>query len=146
MLTPYNPLRGVDLYVDASGEDDWDVEHDRYYLHGFMWTGPSEEWLAWMNAHKTKYEGLVHWANGEFGKDNKKLPNKKEACRGLLSSHPWSQTGIYVFDKKLFKEFVADRYGRKPTRYEIVKRVWKIMGVSYLNQLVPHLKKLVPEE
>lgn len=134
------------MYVDASGEDDWDVNRDRYYLHGFMCCGASPEWLHWIETHRTKYNGAIHWAPGTFGKEKQKLPNKKDACRQLLAMHPWLQTGIHVFDKLQFQQFILGKYGRGVKKYDVVRRIWQTSAIEYLKLMMPHLKKLVPND
>ena len=142
MITPYNPLRGIDLYIDSSGEDDWDIETQKYYLHGLMLCGPTGEWINWMKIHQTKYDGMIHWSDGKFGKQKQKLKNVKGNCRELLTMHPWFKTMIVVFDKKAFKEFFFYKYGRKIEKYDAVKTVWQKYGATCLKLLIPHLKTL----
>lgn len=146
MITPYNPLRGIDLYIDASGEDDWDVGNEKYYLHGLMLCGPSSEWINWMEIHKTKYDGMIHWSYGEFGKQKLKLEDVKGKCRQLIRMHPWFQTVIFAIDKKALKEFFLHKHGRKITKYEAFKSIWKVMPVSLLKTIMPHMKSLVPND
>ena len=146
MITPYNPSRGIDLYVDSSGEDDWDVETHKYYLHGLMLCGPSSEWVNWMKIHQTKYNGMIHWSDGEFGKQKQKLENVKGNCRELLTMHPWLKTVIVAFDKKAFKDFFEQKYGVTIEKYDAVKSVWKNYGATCLELVIPHLKTLVPED
>jgi len=146
MITPYNPLRGIDLYVDASGEDDWDIENGKYYLHGLMLCSPSSEWVEWMKTHQTKFDGMIHWSDGEFGKQKRKLEDVKGKCRELLVMHPWFQTVIFAINKKAFKEFFLGTYGRKIKKCEGSKSVWQTMGVSFLNTVIPHMKKLAPDD
>ena len=147
MITPYNPSRGIDLYIDSSGEDDWDIEteNEKYYLHGLMSCTPSSEWNSWMDIHKTKYDGMIHWAAGKFGKEQK-LEDKKGKCRELLTMHPWFQTAIIAIDKKAFKDFILRKYGRNITKYEAAKIIWKNTGASFLKTIIPHMKKLVPDD
>jgi hypothetical protein len=146
MITPYNASRGIDLYVDASGEDDWDLEQEKYYLHGLMLCSPSREWIDWMKVHQTKYAGFVHWSDGKFGKQKQKLENVKAHCRKLLATHPWFRAAIFVIEKKAFKEFFLSRYKRRIKKCEASRALWRTMGVAFLNTIMPHLKKLVPNE
>lgn len=88
MKTTYNPTRGIDLYLDASGEDDWLVGTTRYYLVGFMACGASGEWIQWMEKHRTEYDGMIHWSAHQFGKQKRKLLHPEEHCKGLLAMHP----------------------------------------------------------
>jgi hypothetical protein len=146
MITPYNPLRGIDLYIDSSGEDNWDKKTEKYYLHGLMLCSPSSEWIDWMNIHKTKFDGMIHWSAGEFGKQKLKLKDKKSECRELLTIHPWFQTAILVIDKAAFTEFFLRTRGRKIRKYEAAKSIWQTMGTSLLDTVIPHMKKLVPDD
>ena len=146
MITPYNPSRGIDLYIDASGEDDWDIENERYYLHGLMLCSPSYEWITWMDIHKKKYDGMIHWSYGKYGQQKLKLEDVKGKCRELITMHPWFQTVIFAVDKKALKEFFLHKYGRKIAKYEAFKSIWKIMPVSFLNTIMPHLKTVVPND
>ena len=146
MITTYNPARGIDLYLDASGEDDWRIDRERFYLIGFMACGTSSDWIEWIGRHKTQYDGMIHWSDGRFGKQKQRLPNTKGECRDLLAAHPWLQTGIYVFDKKAFKESVREQLGRAVRESDIVKRLWYIPAVTYLKMLLPRVKQIVPED
>ena len=146
MITPYDPSRGIDLYIDSSGEDDWDIETQDYYLHGLMLCSPSDEWISWMDIHKTKYEGMIHWSYGKYGKQKLKLADVKGKCRELIAMHPWFQTAILVIDKKAFKEFFLRKYSREITKYDAAKSIWKITGPSFLKTIIPHMKKLVPDD
>jgi hypothetical protein len=142
VITPYNPSRGIDLYVDAAGEDDWQVGMDKYYLFGQMVCGASPEWIQWMTTHKTEYGGMVHWSAGKFGKQRLSLPNKKRKCRELLATHPWLKTSIYAFDKESF-------YNALPvnaTKRLVVQRLWHIFTIHFLGTVMPHIKNLVPDD
>jgi len=146
MKTPYRPSRGIDLYLDASGEDDWQIGTERYYLVGFMACGASSEWIQWMEKHRTEYDGVIHWSAHKFGKQEQKLLHPEGQCKDLLATHPWLQTGIYVFDKKAFKESVREKLGRAVKESDIVKRLWYIPAVTYLKMLIPRVRQLVPHD
>jgi hypothetical protein len=146
MITPYNPSRGIDLYADSSGEDDWDLEIGKYYLHGLMLCAPSDDWIQWMEIHETEYDGMIHWSDGTYGKQKQKLKDVKGRCRELLSAHPWFQTAIFVIDKKSFKEFFSQKYGRDLSKCEASKSLWQTMGASLLSTIIPHMKQLVPDD
>ena len=134
------------MYIDASGEDDWGIETEKYYLHGLMLCSPSAEWVNWIKIHQTKYDGMIHWAAGEFGRQRQKLKDKKGNCRELLTTHPWFQTVIFVIDKKALKDLFLRTYGRKILKYEAVKSIWKIFGASFLKKIIPHMKTVVPHD
>jgi hypothetical protein len=144
MSTANNRSCGFDLYIDSSGEDDWGIDTEKYYLHGLIACGPSDEWLQWTRIHKTEFDGMVHWSAGIFGQHKRKLENKKRKCRDLLAMHPWGQTVIYAFDKKAIKDFIDRKLGKKITKHELVERLWNIMGVSYLRTILPHMEKMLP--
>jgi hypothetical protein len=142
MKTPYNPTRGIDLYLDASGEDDWQVGTASYYLVGFMACGASGEWIQWMEKHRAEYDGMIHWSAHQVGRQERKLLHPEEHCKDLMARHPWLQTGIYVFDKQAFTESVRERLGRAVKESDIVKRLWYIPAVTYLKMLIPHVKQV----
>ena len=146
MITPYDPLRGIDFYLDASGEDDWSINAKQFYLLGFMVCAPSSEWIRWIETHRTKFDGMIHWSDGRCGRQKQKLPNIKGECRALLAAHPWLQTGICAFDVKTFKDFLRKKLNRDITRYEVTRRLWRIEAVSYLKMLIPYLKEAVPSD
>lgn len=146
MVTPHNPSRGIDLYVDASGEDDWDLPGETFYLHGLMLCGPSRKWIEWMRIHQTRYEGMIHWSDGRFGKQKRKLDGVKAQCRELLATHPWFRASIYVINRKEFSESYFSKHGRRIKKCEVSRAIWKNMGASFLNTVIPHLKSIVPDD
>lgn len=74
------------------------------------------------------------------------IRRQKGKCRELLAMHPWFQTVIFAIDKKAFSEFFFRKFGRKIQKYDAVKSIWQIMGVSLLGKVIPHIKKLVPDD
>jgi hypothetical protein len=146
MITSYNPSRGVDLYVDSSGEDDWNIETGKYYLHGLMLCLPTKEWNNWIKIHQTKYDGMIHWSDGRFGKKKQKLENVKANCRELIAMNPWFKTIISVFDKKAVKEMFLNKYSSEVEKYDVTKAVWESFGATALEMVIPHLKAQFPND
>jgi hypothetical protein len=111
-----------------------------------MLSSPSGEWVKWMSVHQTQYDGMIHWSAHEFGRQKQKLQNVKAKCRELLVTHPWFCAVIYVLHKEDFKRNWLAKHGRQLKKSEVSRALWKNMGVSFLNTVVPHFKQLVPED
>jgi hypothetical protein len=141
MITPYNPRRGIDLYIDAAGEDDWDKGSDKYYIHGIMFAGPSPQWLKWMEIHTNEFGGMVHWSDGRFS-NNIELPQKKKRCGEFIRSAPWLQTCVIAFHKEKVKRHFLENHGFIPKKYEATRPMWTLAGSIAMAGLIPHLKNM----
>ena len=100
---------GADFYVDASGNDNWDVAGDPWYVLAIIATLPTDKWGKWMERHAIEFGGIIHWANGLCGpfgpneKPNGRMPDKWSSCRSLLSDVPWDVGMVVIIPKSAFR-------------------------------------------
>jgi len=100
---------GADIYVDASGNDNWDVAGDPWYVVAIIATLPTDKWGQWMTRHFIEFGGVIHWANGicgpvgADGKPNGRMPDKWSSCRSLLGNVPWDVGMVVIIPKSVFR-------------------------------------------
>ncbi len=129
-LPPLNadPVRedqGLDLYMDASGCDNWS-NSERFYLSGVIATTPRPQWVEWMHQHQFDLGGRIHFSERIIG-DGTPLYNTADVCRQILTNLPWSFSFVVIQDKQSIIDMMTRVAGSGAGPQDYSAAAWKML-------------------
>lgn len=139
--TPLDPLRGIDIYMDAAGSDNWTSSNDKFYINGVIFTSARDQWVQWMKDHSVLFKGKVHFSDREFG-NGEKLHHPEMISKALISKLPWAFAFVNLHHKASIADHLHSKVGGDPPRkFEITREMWRSMLPSISERFIPQINR-----